>query len=87
MATLLIHNGYCVNCKHSRGEDPNLTCESHNNFVHNVDETRTLVTGVEQPAVVVRRGSSCYALRADRDKETLKTVCGPEGKWFEAKEK
>lgn len=77
---------FCKDCKHSMGDIQSMTCEHPNNTVPSTDEAKYLVTGIEQPVVMARRGSSCAALRLRRDPETLKTVCGPEGKWFEAKQ-
>ncbi len=80
---------FCKDCKHSRpGRDDSpysLTCESPQNFVQYQADEKYLVTGIVQPTMTATRGANCVALRSNRDAETLKIVCGPDGKWFEAK--
>jgi hypothetical protein len=80
---------FCKDCKHSRlpanGDIYGMTCDSPNNSVPYVSDERYLVSGLTQPTMLAKRGSDCAALRAARDLATEKTVCGPDGKWFEAK--
>ncbi len=80
---------FCVECKHSiddGGGVYKLKCGSPNNSVDYVNESYFLVSGEKQPTVKAMRGASCTALRTRRSPEIDSTVCGPDGKWFEAKE-
>ena len=77
---------FCKDCKHSRFNGEKMICNSPNNSVPSIDEAQYLVTGERQPTVMAMRGASCKALRMRRDPHTEASVCGPEGKWFEAKE-
>ena len=79
---------FCKDCKHvgAAPEDADPPCNAPQNFVENVNNAKYLVTGVEQPVRVVRRGSSCSALRMTRSPEIDALCCGPDGKWFEARE-
>ena len=80
---------FCKDCKHSvdDGNGPyKLKCSSLHNEVPTVNDAQYLVSGIEQPVVMAMRGQSCVALRARRDAATDVLVCGPAGKWFEAKE-
>ena len=78
---------FCKDCKHIGGApDTDPPCNAPANFVQNVNQAKYLVTGEEQEVRVIRRGSSCSALRMQRSPEIDATVCGPEGKWFERKE-
>ena len=76
---------FCRDCKHARGEDLKMTCDSPNNVVDHVATEKYLVTGIEQPVIQAMRGASCVALRQARDPATEALVCGPDGKWFEEK--
>ncbi len=77
----------CIDCKHSRpNSDPYKTlCASPQNQVEHTDEAKYLVSGIKQPVRLAMRGANCAALRQKRDPHTEATVCGPDGKWFEAK--
>ena len=77
---------FCVDCKHFIGKANSLTCGSPLNSVPSVNEAAYLVSGIEQPVVMAMRGASCSALRLQRAPEIDALVCGPDGKWFEAKE-
>ena len=76
---------FCKDCKWSSDiTGMSLDCTHPNNFVDYVNQATYLVTGVEQPIRRAKRGADCTALRQLRDPETDKTVCGPDGKWWEA---
>ena len=79
---------FCKDCKHSRvAEDLNpysMKCAAPENFIDNVDQSKYLVTGIEQPVIKAQRGSSCTALRIDRQPGVI--TCGSQGEWFVAKE-
>ena len=79
---------FCVNCRHSKvsERDGKLLCEHPLNYVKHRSMENYLVTGEEQPEIVGIRCHTCIGQRSVRDAETLKLVCGPEGKWFESKE-
>lgn len=78
---------FCVDCKHARGDPPyKLTCNSPRNVVEYASEERYLVSGIIQIPKEAMRGATCAALRKRYPQPTDATVCGPEGKWFEAKE-
>lgn len=76
---------FCRDCKWSRGDTVKMVCDSPNNSVAHKDEAKWLVTGEAQPMVHALRGANCVALRMRRTPEIDATVCGPDGKWFEAK--
>lgn len=63
-----------------------MTCASQHNEVEHVSHEKYLVTGEPQPTVMAMRGASCTVLRKDYPPEIEATVCGPDGKWFQAKE-
>ncbi len=78
---------FCRDCRHARfktGAKP--TCESPDNEVRHVRYEVYLVTGVMPEPVLAMRGASCAALRIDRGPEINVLTCGPEGKWWQAKE-
>lgn len=81
---------FCKDCKHSRpapdGNVYRMTCESPQNAVPTQSLEKYLVSGIDQPVILAMRGSSCAALRAQRDPATDALVCGPDGKWFEEKD-
>lgn len=80
---------FCVDCRHSqdtgRGEYGHI-CNSPFNVVEHVATEKYLVSGKVQPVIKAIRGASCTALRISRSPEIDETVCGPDAKWFEAKE-
>ena len=76
---------FCRDCKHSRGDGVKMLCDSPSNMIAFKDEAKRLVTGDEQPFVQAQRGANCVALRMRRSPEIDATVCGPDGKWFEAR--
>lgn len=79
---------FCKDCKHSKDVDRGpygLICESPNNSVQHVAVERYLVSGIEQPVINAMRGANCLALRLARPPEVEELVCGPDGKWFEAR--
>lgn len=81
---------FCAQCKHSRpdpGGDPySMTCMAPQNSVAHVSVEKYLVSGIEQPVIMASRGMTCTALRLKRDPESEALACGPDGKWWEAKE-
>ena len=78
---------FCRDCRHVRlSEGKKFTCASPRNFVVHVPREIFLVTGVMPNTIRVPRAGTCAALRVDRGPDMNAVTCGPEGKWWEAKE-